>query len=163
MNNRQKKIWLFSLLMIGAAAFNSAAPAQAQNTAAAATQVGPVQPLKAVLTAPKDETVARVKAKVARVEEKNKFVIDDAGTTLEVKGPPDWYQTLTLTQGQIYTFDLLIKVKNKEGTNKVKAEILKITRADGSSLTIRTAATKPWDAMKEKSDRKPGPRLEWKK
>lgn len=140
---------LFSLGLLVAPAW--AAPAK--------THVTNVQ---AILAKPVDKAVVTYKAVVVADEGKNKFLVEDAGQRLEVKAGPDWHHSVSLPLRQPLTFTGEVHAKDKGGQRKIKVELFKVTRADGASIVIRDAHSKPWEG-KDKASGKPPVKLEWKK
>lgn len=101
----------------------------------------PVVPLAQAVKAP-DAAEIRTRGRVAEDLGKNRFLIGEGDTRLEIKAGPDWYHTLPLKTGVSYTFDGVLKHK-KDGARELR--LVRVWRADGARLVVRRhAQDEPW-------------------
>lgn len=108
-----------------------------------------------------DGTELRTRARVVEALGKNKFIVSDGATRLEVKGGPDWYHSLPLKAGETYVFDGALKVKDKDGERKTELKLVRVWRADGAVIVLRkNAADEPWKTVDRASASAPKP-LVW--
>lgn len=103
------------------------------------------QPLSAMLAAATDKAEVRIRGKVAEDLGKNKYLVQDGKHQIEVKGGPHWYHTLPLQTGQTYTYDGVLRIKDKDGEKRTELKLVRVWRADGAALVVRAnGKAEPW-------------------